>query len=55
MTEIVFALYNIVPNDDNKLSKLFAAFLAVYIMLRRMEFAETELTLLQARLFVLHR
>ena len=31
MSEVVFALYDIIPDDNNKLSRLFAAFLSVYM------------------------
>ena len=49
MSEVVFALYDIIPDDDNKLSRLFAAFLSVYMI------TEDCLDALHEKLKVFHR
>jgi hypothetical protein len=55
MCDIVFALYDVIPDDSNIMSSLFAAFLAVYIILRQLTFTDKDLDLLQTNMEVLHR
>jgi hypothetical protein len=47
-------MYETIPDDDNRLTKLLAAFCAVYMILRRMEFTEADLLVLEAALRKLH-
>ena len=54
MCEIVFALYDIIPEDDNKIVRIFAAFLSVYMILLRMRFTENDLSELQVALQKFH-
>ena len=54
MCEIVFALYDIIPEDDNKIVRIFAAFLSVYMILLRMRFTENDLSELQDALRKFH-
>jgi hypothetical protein len=55
MCDIVFALHDLIPDDDNRICKLFAAFVAVYMALRQMRFSEDDLSVLHSKLQVLHR
>ena len=55
MCEIVFALYDIIPDDGNKLSRLFAAFLSVYMILNQRKFTEECLDALHEKLKMFHR
>jgi len=55
MSEVVFALYDIIPDDNNKLSRLFAAFLSVYMILNQRRFTEQCLDALYEKLKMFHR
>jgi hypothetical protein len=55
MCDIVFALHDLIPDDDNRICKLFAALVAVYMALRQMRFSEDDLSVLHSKLQVLHR
>ena len=55
MSEVVFALYDIIPDDNNKLSRLFAAFLSVYMILNQKRFTEQCLDELYEKLKMFHR
>jgi len=55
MSDVVFALYDVIPDDDNKLSRLFAAFLSVYMILNQRRFTEECLDALHEKLKIFHR
>jgi hypothetical protein len=55
MCDVVFALYDVIPDDDNKLSRLFAAFLSVYMILNQRKFTEECLDALHEKLKWFHR
>ena len=55
MCEIVFAVHDLIPDDDNRLCKFFAAFVTVYVMLRKLRHSERDLSELQAKLLLLHK
>jgi len=55
MCDVVFALYDVIPDDDNKLSRLFAAFLSVYMILNQRKFTEECLDALHEKLKMFHR
>jgi hypothetical protein len=55
MCDVVFALYDIIPDDDNKLSRLFATFLSVYMILNQRKFTEECLDALHEKLKIFHR
>ena len=55
MSDVVFAVYDIIPDDDNKLSRLFAAFLSVYMILNQRRFTEECLDALYEKLKIFHR
>jgi hypothetical protein len=55
MSDVVFAVYDLIPDDDNKLSRLFAAFLSVYMILNQRRFTEECLDALHEKLKIFHR
>jgi hypothetical protein len=55
MCNIVFALYDVVPGESNRAGVMFAAFLSVYLMLRKLRFTEDDLHELNDRIATLHR
>lgn len=55
MIEIVFALYDLIDDDNNVLSKLFAAFLEVYLILCQLHITNEDLMLLHENLARFHR
>ena len=55
MIEIVFALYDLIDDDNNVQSKLFAAFLEVYLILCQLHITNEDLMLLHEKLARFHR
>ena len=55
MCDIVFAVFDVIPEDGNRMAALFASFLSVYLILRQLRFTADDLERLQRRLEDLHR
>ena len=55
MVDIVFALVDVLPDENNRASMLFAAFLSLYLILRKLQFVPEDIQDLHQATKVFHR